>query len=370
MLRIQVQEDDVTHIIDRDTILELSANPVFGSSEDLSSEDLVRRIQNLSRMIESRENPRDIGSVGRIERASFGNDLIEILGGELDAGQSVSVSALFHPRERRRGDNAELVEGNIIYTVIHDPDLKAGFCIHVRDRLSTFSNIKSGYAVMVTSAGDGVARMLRDSEDPSHTKWIASRAASIWPLNKANQIIPSFNDGGQIFLDVLTRRAADMESNGFASLFSMPLENGKRGVKGSGEDDGNKQKPEGPVVPAPVADPDFFTVAMVPACGSDKAGFKLRLTDQARELCSGGDSSVVILQAAYAVTKGTPKWDKHSVADFDFDDFRFSSQNGRVRPIGANSIEITNMRPDFELVGLGDFNELRGVVFQYTKQAA
>jgi hypothetical protein len=55
---------------------------------------------------------------------------------------------------------------------------------------------------------------------------------------------------------------------------------------------------------------------------------------------------------------------------FDLDEFEFRSKNGRVRPIGANSIEITNMRPDFELIGLGDFNELRGVVFQYTKQSA
>ncbi|NTF17727.1 hypothetical protein G6L37_04890 [Agrobacterium rubi] len=371
MLRIKVEENGVTHVIDKDSIFELAANPAFIDKSKMSGEELVSRLECLRKMLESRENPRDIGSVGRLDRASFPDELIEILGGELDAGQAVSVSAQFFPRERRRGDASELVEGRIVYTVINDPALESGFCVHVRDRLSTFTKAyKNGYAIMVSSIGDGVARMLRDSEDPSHTKWIASRAANIWPLNKCNQIVPSFNDGGKVFIDALTRRAAEMDSNGFSSLFSMPVAAGQRSVKGSGEDDGNRERAENSKVPQSVEDPDFFVVGMVPACGEEKPGFKIRLTDAARDICNGGDSSVVILQAAYAVSKGSPKWDKHSVADFDFDEFKFTSNHGRVRPVGPNSIEISNMRPDFELIGLGDFNQLRGVVFQYTKQAA
>jgi hypothetical protein len=368
MLRIKVEEDDTSFILDKDSILDLAADPVFGSSDSLASEDLVRCILSVRELIESRETPRDIGLVGRIERASFSNELIEILGSELNGGTAVSARAKFLPRERLRGEATETEEGHMTFSVVYDPNLKKGYCIHVRDRLSTFSEAAPGYGIMVTSADDGVARMLRDSEDPSHTKWIASRASGIWPLNKCNQIIPSFKNGGQLFFEALTRRVADQESNGFASLFSMPLEAGQRSVKGSGEENGKREEPENPVVPLPVEDPDLFAVSMVPACGEDKQGFRLSLTDAAREnLASDG---IVVLQAAYAVTKGNPKWEKHSIADFDFDEFEFRSKNGRVRPIGANSIEITNMRPDFELIGLGDFNELRGVVFQYTKQSA
>ena len=373
MLRIKVEEDGVAHVIDKETVFEHAVNPAFIDDSKMSSDELVARLSCIRKMLESRENPRDIGSVGRLERASFPNDLIEILGGQLDAGQAASVSAQFFPRERPRGDARELVDGRITYTVMRDPALANGFSVHVRDRLSTFSRAcKKGYAVMVTSMGDGVARMLRDSEDPSHTKWIASRASNVWPLNKCHQIVPSFNDGGQIFLDALTRRAADMDANGFSSLFSMPVDVAKPGVAGGGEDQGIPVPQPGPNpnVPLPVQDPDLFVVGMVPACGDDKPGFKIRLTDAAREICEGGAGSVVILQAAYAVTKGNPKWDNHSVADFDFDDFKFTSNHGRVRPIGPNSIEISNMRPDFELIGLGDFNQLRGVVFQYTRQAA
>jgi hypothetical protein len=368
MLRVKVEEDGEAYVIDRDSLLDLAADPVFGNSDEFKSDELVSRILSVRELIKARENPRDIGVVGRIERASFSNDLIEILGSELASGTAVSTRAKFLPRERIRGEATETEEGHMTFTVVHDPNLKQGYCVHVRDRLSTFSEAVPGYGIMVTSADDGVARMLRDSEDPSHTKWIASRAAGIWPLNKCNQIIPSFKNGGQLFLEALTRRVADQESNGFASLFSMPLEAGQRSVKGSGEENGKREEPENPNVPLPVEDPDLFSVSMVPACGGDKQGFRLSLTDAAREnLASDG---VVVLQAAYAVTKGSPKWEKHSIADFDFDAFEFRSKHGRVRPIGPNSIEITNMRPDFELVGLGDFNELRGVVFQYTKQAA
>lgn len=368
MLRIKVEEGEESYIIDKDSILDLAADPVFGNSDNLRSEELVHCILSVRKLIDARDTPRDIGEPGRIERASFSNDLIEILGSELSSGTAVSARAKFHPRERLRGEATETEEGHITFSVVHDPALKSGYCIHVRDRLSTFSAAEPGYGIMVTSAGDGVARMLRDSEDPSHTKWIASRAAGIWPLNKCNQIIPSFKNGGQLFLEALTRRVADQESNGFASLFSMPLEAGQRSVKGSGEENGKREDQVNPVVPLPVEDPDLFAVSMVPACGDDKQGFRLSLTEAAREnLASDG---IVVLQAAYAVTKGSPKWDKHSIADFDFDDFEFRSKNGRVRPVGPNSIEITNMRPDFELIGLGDFNELRGVVFQYTKQAS
>lgn len=372
VLRINVVEDETSYLLDKDTLLELAADPRFGSSKEMNSDELVRRIIAVQHLVDSRAAPRDIGIVGRVERSSFPNDLIEILGGELDSGMAVSAKAKFHPRERRRGNAIELEEGTITYSVVHDPALTVGFCVHVRDRLSTFSSARPGYAIMITSQEDGVARMLRDSEDPSHTKWIASRASGIWPLNKCNQIIPSFKDGGHIFLEALTRRAADMETNGFSSLFSMPVEAGKPGIDGGGEDDGKPDpKPvPNPNVPQPVQDPDFFVVSMVPACGEERPGFKIRLTDAARELCGKGDGSIVVLQAAYAVTKGNPKWDKHSVADFDFDEFKFTSNHGRVRPVGPNAIEITNMRPDFELIGLGDFNQLRGVVFQYTKQAA
>jgi hypothetical protein len=362
VLRINVSEGDVSYVLDKDSLLDYAADPRFGS------EDLVHRIANVRKLAEARENPRDIGLVGRIERKSFPNELIEILGGELDMGTAVSVRAKFIPRERPRGNATETCEGVITFTVVHDPALKDGFCVHVRDRLSTFSGARPGYAIMVTSREDGVARLLRDSEDPSHTKWNANRSSGIWPVEKAKQIVGSFKDGGKLFLDALTLRAAQQDSNGFSSLFSMPQEAGQRSVKGSGEEKGKREAAKKPAVPLPVQDPDLFSVSMVPACGDDKQGFRLSLTEAAREnLASDG---IVILQAAYAVTKGNPKWDKHSVADFDFDDFEFRSRNGRVRPIGPNAIEITNMRPDFELIGLGDFNELRGVVFQYTKQSA
>lgn len=361
-LVIEVEDESEKVVIDKETIFEHAANPAYTDGEDLSA-----RIGAIGMLIAGREGElRDLGDVGRLERASFDSDLVEILGRELEDGKPAAASARFFPRER-----PAVVEGSIVYVAVRMPSLKEGFVLHVRDRLPTFTKCKPGYAVMVSSIGDDVARMLRDAEDATHTKWSAARATEVWPSQKAHQIIPSFKDGGQIFLDALTKRADQSESNGFVSLFSMPMKTGGQLSAGSGENEGGRVAPDLPDPPPPPPEnPDYFDVAMVPACGEDKAGFKLTLTESARELDLSNDGAV-ILQAAYAVTKGTPKWDKHSPADFDFErDFEFRIRNGSVRAIGANVLEITKMRPNFELVGLGDFNHLRGVVFQYTKQAA
>lgn len=365
-LRVTLDDGDHVIVIDRENICNYASLEDFGGSPEL-----VRKIDLITKMIASvkecvheLEAPRE-----GVERAMFTADFLERLSVDLADTGAAAVKVPFHPRERRRGE-CDPESGEIRYAIVAMPELKDGMTMHVRDRLATYSSGKPGYGIIVYSAGDAVARLLRDAEDPTHTKWIASKAHDKWPVQKANAIVSSFKDGGDTLHGVLTKRADMVETDGFAALFGLPSEDqGKKTVPDRGSDD-DRPTPEPvptPVVPTVVQDADLFDVNMIPACGGDKQGFHLFLNETSDELKPG---ETITLKAAYAVSKGNPAWDRHSPADFDFGNFDFRIRGCDIAKKAANEIEISHIKPNFDLKGHGDFKTSRGVVFQYTKNAA
>jgi hypothetical protein len=365
-LEVIVGEEDDEIVINSATILKLAADERFGGGEAM-----VAKIQAFSLALGAMKVARDIGSPVRIARESFPDELIEILAGEFEQGVPVAVRAVFQPRER--GDRKE---GTIVISALRDARLAVGCTVHIRDGISVFSPGPAGTVVIVQSENDGVAQLLRDAEDPTHTKWEAKRAVS-WPANKTHDIVQSFKKGGEIFINALLRVREDKDSNGFSGLFSMPAETADRAIANKGPE--TPERPDidfapMPELPPALENPDLFLVeGLLPDDTERYPGFKISLTEAGRALVSAGEMpEKVVFTAAYAVTAGKPKWDKHSAEDFDLDDFKITRMGAKGADVlTPNTLGIRGpIREDFEVVGRGRFSTMRGVSFRYTNAAA
>ena len=369
-LEITVSDDDVVHVVNRETIFEHAANPLFGGSAGMAE-----RIRSISTLLEAvLKGGVALGKITeRFSRTTVPDETLIRLSDELEAGRPAVVNVEMQARDRKGAAG-----GVMTFGVIENPLISEGLHINIRDGLPTISGgptgqqVPAGHIVIVRSAGDAVARLLRDAEDAAHTNWTAGKAAHTWPLKKAECIVPSFKFGGMALLQAITKREDDKESNGFTSLFGMPDEVGRK-IRRPADDNGEgKRDPSEEAGDPQEANPGMFEMELVPPNAGQEWGFRIVLSEAGRGRVAKGPVRVRV-QAAYSVSRGSPKYDNHSKADFDFMkfDFGFNRELGGDHHLyGLNGFDVTVSDPEFWLTGMGPFNHARGVDIRYSEIAA
>lgn len=356
-IKVEVGDENGLHVIDPDTILDYAANAAFGGNDNLV--ETIRTVMTLYR--DMQRNSEDIGYVsGRFNHDVLDEDVFLRLAERYDNEESVAVTATFFPVKTPRNKQS----GKIHFGVRHNPRMKHGLMIHMRERLPTVTLLLNNpHVIMVLCAGDDVSRMLRAGEDATHTKWFGQRMHEAgWPKQNSYDIAASFSNGGLELLKALNSRGVVEDTSIFASVFPMTAEeSSRRNVNekdqvGDNEGDGDDNESGQP-------NPPILQGFVVPKDDSGHWGFGLRLTEAGRNAFRSGmldrPIDVAVFHSLMDKTQGASV--KHSKADFDFADISIEAKSCGFEVTGPNILRLSVYNDNFEIRARGGFDPNRGL---------
>jgi len=357
-LTVELIDEQGTVSIDADTIAAL-AEQVHGAAHA----EMIKSVRKL--FSDMQETDVDLGELRtRFEAASIGEANLDRLTESFKGGEAVSLSVSFTARKLRE-DKGE--RGTIRIGAVRNDALTDGVLILMRDGINKVIPLKGRpYVVIVISAGDAVAEMLRAGEDASHMHWSASTMIERgWAHQPARTVCPSFENGGYAFLDALTKRFKERDDTVYADIFAMPRQNkpvtpdstakggDEAAAKKEENEEGEDRKPQNPTpVLSEKVQPD----------ASGNWGFEVKFSDRGlRRMESGTPYKEFQFGAVYAVSEGKRSVKKHSAADFDLTKCSFEAKGCTVSQIDVMTFVVTDLTAEFSVKVIGDFDPSREI---------
>lgn len=358
----ELVDEEGTTTIDRDTILELAGNPLFGGAE------FVEQMRMARDLFESMETPTVKHGLlrGRIKPDVIGDANLDLLAADFKLNKPVSLEVQFTARKvRAKGEVGKLRIG-----AMASDRLVNGLQILVRDGISKITQ-RTGrpYVTLVISRDDSVAEMLRDGEDASHRNWAASTMREKgWAFTLTNDVCATFEKGGDTLLDAIMKRDYKEDDTVFADIFSMPRPDKKTVDASSKTDVDGDEDRERNIEPKPVPEPSEqnptpVDIHLIPQREDGQWGFKVTMSARGRKVMdSAKPYNELMIGAVFAVGEGRrPSIDNHSAADFDLSKFTFEATGCTVSEVGVRDFTITDLTPDFSVSVIGHFGDAREI---------
>lgn len=354
-IAITVKSPDMADIvINVDTITDLSANPKYGLSAEHS---LI--LQSCMEAFNAAENPSITIAPSRqaVTKEILDDEDLKFLFTKLKDEDAVGISVGFDCV--KKGGLSEL-PGRIDYGIVHVPGLSKGMKIQVRDGISVVKTMVGRPYIILTTAGfsDNVGAMLRDGENTSHNEWSVDRMLEKdWEDRSASAVCSSFKKGGVNLLNAINQKDVEDDGCAFADLIHMPEDGKPMGKKPKTEDakdsSGSEDGGEG------VQDPTLMMIEPIEMNANGLWGFRVRLNDKGKKRSKGQSKLDLGISTAYASSEKATDPLRHSTSDFDLRSLDVLVKGCDDHEVLAGAITVKNVKPDFEIEVIGDFDENR-----------
>jgi hypothetical protein len=373
MIRVELFAlgSDEAFVIDAGNICERAADDRFGIDDQHAT-----LIRNTLRAWNAKDEPNlDLDFPQHPIRDGFiEGELLEEAVAAFAENEVYAATASFLVRRRTTGEEGT---GRVTYCISSDPNLTCGADIKVRDGISVVTPLPGRPFVVMTISGrafdptagagnvDRVAEMLRDGENASHNQWhIVRMVEKGWAPDSAKLVHDCFKNGGPALLNTLNRRTVENDSTVLADLLSIPSDESKAGPSASEGKQARKTRAPKERVGNDNEDESetpFETFDVLEdRDGNWGIGVALKSAKRAR---GRPTRMTAVISYFYASLTAAAKSRKHTLADFDLRDERFTVEavNCDRFERDAKSIIVHGPKPGFRLSLKGPFDPSREV---------
>lgn len=293
--------------------------------------------------------PESWAKLGSMEAALAEN--LEPLRSRLNNGDVVVVRA---PILLKRKDGQELktyVDAFLRRAQVDTPALFVRGAIVLNAENRYFRGRKIFAALIADHPG--ISEFLGDAENPAHTGWSASAEKVTGRWRAPRERLAEVRGALQKIHNVLVSAVETLDKDALINIFSIPSEDGSRGVKKKGE----KIDPRD--FPKIEAKPKSFQVADLPD------GFRIR----AGSIAEDDLPFSIRVRLAYDVLRGNP-FSKHDPADFDLrsKQLTFAGKGVKLNAPSAGTLHIQVEEKDF-VVDVRGFDTNRDLIIDPEKVA-